>query len=106
MSLAVLTFLVLCGFSFQHQAVADCGAETSDLWKDDTDSDEGTCTQASINNDRKEDPFENDPIIRQSKKKVENNDSMNSEVQLPLFQNIIKIFKFIWLVLSVWMNWK
>ncbi|XP_033165854.1 uncharacterized protein LOC117144662 [Drosophila mauritiana] len=107
MSLAVLTFLVLCGFSFlgQHQAVADCGAETADLWKDDTDLDEGSCSRTTLNNDG-EDSFENVQVIKESKKEVKNNEDANSEVELPLFQNILKIFKFIWQVLSIWINWK
>ncbi|KMZ05951.1 uncharacterized protein LOC27207188 isoform X2 [Drosophila simulans] len=107
MSLALLTFLVLCGFSFlgQHQAVADCGAETSDLWKDDTDLDEGSCSRTTLNNDG-EDSFENDQFIKESKKKVKSNEDANSEVESPLFQNILKIFKFIWQVLSIWINWK
>ncbi|XP_039492616.1 uncharacterized protein LOC120452452 [Drosophila santomea] len=107
MSLVVLTFLVLCGFSFlaPHEAVADCGADSSDLWKDDTDLDEGTCARTSLNGDEFE-SIENEPIIVESKKKVVKNVSPNAEVQFPLFGNIIKIFKFIWQVLSMWINWK
>ncbi|XP_043654911.1 uncharacterized protein LOC122621192 [Drosophila teissieri] len=111
MSLVVLTFLVLCGFSFlgQHVAVADCRADSSELWEDDVYLDEGTCTRSLLNDDRDNsfESIDNDPIIEEPKKKeVEKKASPNAEVQFPLFGNIIKIFKFIWQVLSIWINWK
>ncbi|KQS52253.1 uncharacterized protein LOC26526591 [Drosophila erecta] len=110
MSLAVLTFLVLCGFSFlgQHEVVADCAADSSDLWNDDTNEDEGSCTRTSLKNDIDDqyESIDNDPIIRESEGKVAKKDNTNSDVQFPLFENIIKIFKFIWQMLSIWINWK
>nr|XP_017000515.2 uncharacterized protein LOC108059666 [Drosophila takahashii] len=107
MSLTLFLFLVVFGFAFlgQHQAGADCGA---DLWKDDEDLSEGSCSRPSLSNTKDDDDpvysIEDDPYIKASTIPKEKPSESQTEVQEPFFQTIVKIFKFLWQVMSIWIN--
>ncbi|XP_016926760.3 uncharacterized protein [Drosophila suzukii] len=105
MSLTLFTFLVLFGLAFlgQHQAGADCGA---DLWKDDTDVDEGSCSRSQITKTEGDpsEPIEEDPFVKASTIPKPKVSKPNTEVQEPFLQTIIKVFKFLWQILSIWIN--
>ncbi|KAH8363582.1 hypothetical protein KR084_011791, partial [Drosophila pseudotakahashii] len=86
--------------------IADCGA---DLWEDDADLNEGSCSRPSLSNTKVDDPdysIKDDPYIKASTIPKEEPSQSQTEVQEPFFQTIIKIFKFLWQVLSIWVNFK
>ncbi|XP_043951449.1 uncharacterized protein LOC108025985 [Drosophila biarmipes] len=105
MSLTFFTILVLFGLVFlgQHQAGADCSAHR---WKDETDVDEGSCSRPQLTKDEDDplDPIEDEPFETVSTIPKEEVKKPNTEVQEPFLQTIIKALKFIWQVLSIWIN--
>ncbi|XP_017079646.1 uncharacterized protein LOC108113565 [Drosophila eugracilis] len=106
MSISLLTFLVIfcCGFLGQHEAGADCGASTSGVWKDDdADVEDGTCSRSALNkdSDNLSEHLEDDSYQKES-----TIDSSETGIQENPFSVFIKFFKFVWQVLSIWINWK
>ncbi|XP_016969665.2 uncharacterized protein LOC108037574 isoform X1 [Drosophila rhopaloa] len=108
MSLTLFTFLIVFGFAFlgQHQAEADCVAETSDIWKDDANVDEGSCPSLKKMVDETVDPDLDDILKKESKIEKNNIFETKTEVQNSIGQNIVIILQFLWQVINWWFNWK
>ncbi|XP_017129140.1 uncharacterized protein LOC108147254 [Drosophila elegans] len=108
MCLALFSFLIVFGFGFlgQHQANADCDAATSDLWKDDTDSDEGSCPSLKNVVDETLAPDLDDQFVKDTHIDEEKKFETKTEVRHSVAESIMLVLKFLWQAMNWWFNWK